>query len=180
MKPVIITVPHGFPIRMDEHWGDYLAPSIAWNLYDSLVKQGIVCYIFINPFPRNHMDMNRPESQNTSWRNIIVRTAMENPSAYLFDIHSYPKDDPDWNKFDIVILKSWGVTPPSLMNKIKKCINNNGITASIKDTDVRNDVVISASLLGLKSVLIECNEKYIGKPNKIFKPLRKAVLGAIR
>jgi len=181
MRPVVLTVPHGCPkaICGNNHEGDFLAPQIAWELYQKLTKEEIQCYLFMNPISREYCDMNRPESRNTPFRNSIIQTLFRYPNSILIDIHSYPPTG-KWSKWDIILLKSWGYSSPYIIEKFKNMLKQTGLKVAVREAHEQNDIVISATMLGHDSILIEGNEKFKNRIHALSTPITNVVTELVK
>lgn len=158
---------------MNPHDYDYCAKRVA-----EIIAQELNARLFMADRQRDGGDLNRPETRDTSWRQGILRTIT--PSTVLLDIHSYPKDDPDWSDYAIVILTAEGAEDMEFYCMLKRNLENQGFKTAILEADYPNDIIYTAREAGAHQVaLIEINEVFINKEHIIAPRIAEAVSASL-
>ena len=178
-RTVIITVPHASCPRafVPQHPCDTGAEGAARMLQEHLAPE---VQVFLN-VARIHrvpelggIDMNRPESRNTPFRQEILgdiqRAHAQGHEAWVVDVHSFPPaasfggieifpGDPDIALLDV---------PPRFgehadyVRKALQIMRANApplLKITLTHGDERNDIIITSREQGARSLLVEFNER---------------------
>lgn len=154
----LVTVPHSECIIGLDHLCDYLAPKAGRIISDKMNAR-----LFLADNNRTIVDYNRKYSRDWAWRKQIRDYVSKNKIQLVLDIHSYPNQIESFGTIggmipDVVILDSYGSFSDKLSKDISDYLNNKGVLISlIQGSD--NDISIEMRELGIKSLLIEFNER---------------------
>lgn len=158
MRKILLTVPHGSP-----YINDVAAPPVAEKLSNLLTEANIWHETFINTDPRSTVDMNRPQSRGTEYRNKIDSALRHRDVGLLLDIHSFPSETGSpFKGFDMVVLGSYEKLQESFPQMYRELLctlyPKNGVRVGVMKADVENDVVKRSYEFGVPAVLIEHDE----------------------
>ena len=167
---IIITVPHGFcfyqSLGFDTRDCDKRALDASIILYNKLKERNNVPLIFLSNIKRSKIDLNRPWSRFTEWRQQINDTLRElknlNPQAKLIlvDMHSFPQETENtkgWKKIAFLDTEETE-TVNNLINKLNDGLGKGTIISNFVQGSNINDIQITSRRYVDFSFLIENNE----------------------
>jgi hypothetical protein len=137
---VLITVPHG-----DLYTNDVGVQYIAEELHDILQNKGIQSILLINEQPREIIDMNRPISRRTPWRQEL-RKHMVGQFA-VCDIHGFPGDSASpfaRDRCDIALLHTPRFTDIKFLRWYARELARQNLNTGVYPATVPNDIVMEA------------------------------------
>ena len=149
---VLVTVPHG---GKDD---DEFAPVMAAKISRFLDSMDVSNIRKINYYPRSMIDMNRPASRGTDFRNEIEAKLKElTKNDVLIDVHSFP--DNDQSPYELYFLDIHGISIDDSFNKaLHTFLVKHGVNAAILAGSQINDIVMQAMEYGMENLtLIEFN-----------------------
>lgn len=160
---VMITVPHAAidsKSNWIEHCTDWSAVPFAIDIRDKLEVNGANTTLLLSNTHRTIVDMNRIAAAETEFHKYLDN----NIESYdiLLDIHSFPDHYPAWKGYDIVLFTNDAEMPESTIEDtfdLAEHLTLHGLKVLIDQADTRNYIQIKAGNLGLRSHLIEVNEK---------------------
>jgi hypothetical protein len=158
---IILTVPHATGENDKEHTYDKIAKDVAVELDKKLKEKGIEVETIIGNIERTDIDLNRPESRDTEFRNKISNAITED--AFLIDVHSFPPDDPSNAPFDVVVYDIPVDRDDIYVADILFILNKVGLVAGYHKAYTRDDIVMQMLSEGANAVLLEFNENIEGK-----------------
>lgn len=168
-RDVVFTVPHGAP------GNDAIAPPVALAAHERALEFGLDAEIILSVCDRyNIVDMNRPQSRGTDFRNAVRREILEKKPKILVDVHSFPDKYDVYKGIDIALIHTPGVTDEAFLKRYATLLKLAALTVGKKDVRVEvlrqhqpiiHDIVTEARELGMPAdavMLVEHNE---GGPN---------------
>ena len=152
---MVITVPHasGLGHNEDHNW-DEIAPTVANIFHEELGDVPHV--VLLGNINRNYCDLNREESRDTDFRKI-VRSYLDIEPEILFDIHSFPSDDPDeYEGMDVAIATN-SKDAEEYLTPLSEYLNECGFENHVV-TMIDADIIDEAKEYDIESYLFEFNE----------------------
>lgn len=103
---VLLTVPHGFCKDKINRDCDRKASEASKSLQDKLFSAGFSVHRLEVNHLRSDGDENRRRSIHSPYRKLIREVASEHKEniVIVLDIHSYPDEEIDWGRYELVIL----------------------------------------------------------------------------
>jgi hypothetical protein len=145
---VLLTVPHGGKDN------DELAPVIAAKISRFLDLMDVSNVRKINYYPRSMIDMNRPASRGTDFRNEIEAKLKElTKNDVLIDVHSFPDDDQ--TPYELYFLDIYGIDQDDSFNRaLHSFLVKHGVNAAILAGSQINDIVMQAMEYGMENLTL--------------------------
>lgn len=152
---IVITTPHSFCVHgINERHCDLNAENAAVSLLRILRTSKYSTVYLPADQPRFQVDLNRPESRDTRFRQSLGKILNNNP-ALLLDIHSFPYDTFE-RDYDVVIIDNPPTTEYSV--SLKDRLLNHNINVGYITGNSDNDIVIEARSKNVFAMLIEYSE----------------------
>ncbi len=164
---IFISVPHGFCLDaiIPARHCDRLAQKAAVSLAESLHSKKMKTYTILPTTIRAVCDLNRSQCVDTNYRTGLRNFVKAHYKEIVFtlDVHSFPKDTEDWEKFDFVILdnlssvmKTKGEFTDYALSLYKYC-KTKGIPTKLVE-GAENSIQDELRARGFKNLLIEFKE----------------------
>ncbi len=152
---IVITVPHAACLESNaDHNCDELAPMVARIFSEEI--HDVPFSMLLGNINRNVCDLNREESRDTDFRKMLRRYFEVEP-GFLFDIHSFPADDPgEYEGVDVAIATNEADMEEYLC-PLSDFLYSQGINNHVV-AGITGDIIEEAKEYDIESYLFEFNE----------------------
>lgn len=155
----IVTAPHSMCAGMkrnEEHRCDFVSGEAAEMM---AVEIGEPVVLMKSDTPRPLFDLNRSEGRQTAWRmrlySLIREISREwDRKAVLIDVHSFPPAS--FDGCDVAVL---GVAPNRQFSGCVQAMISRKVWSKYFPGTEENDITVTAGRAGIRSVLVEFNER---------------------
>lgn len=159
---IIITVPHAADDGIEDgHDTDWHSEPAARILADALLASGTDPIVMIGKDNRDEFDLNREWSNHRPFH-IELDNHLENADL-LLDIHSFPKEYPQWGEYDVILFAFGPYHTDEANEQVMELANHlreeAGVSVMIEQADdVRNFIQHKGMIAGAESHLVEVVE----------------------